>query len=110
MVDLLIGLLHTNLRLFSRLATCIVLMSALVFGLLVRHLLACTALPMPVARLARDQFFALLVLETNTKERASGQSFPRIHTHTHTHTHTRTARCPCPALAHALLLEPGLCL
>jgi hypothetical protein len=69
--------------------------------------------PAHVSLLAWQAINALLcfVHETKTKERASGQSFLRVHTrtHTHTHTHTQTQRCPCPALAHALLLEPGLC-
>jgi hypothetical protein len=69
--------------LFSELAACFMLMSALVFGLLVRHLYVCTPLPKPVSRLARDQFFALCSKQTQRKEHLANHFCAFIHTHTH---------------------------
>ncbi len=83
MVGLFIDLIHTNLRLLSRLASCLVLMSALAFGHPVRHL-SYTALPMSVARLGKRSMlcFALCSKQTQRKERLANHF--RAFTHTHT--------------------------
>ncbi len=46
------------------------------------------------------------VLETNTKERASGQSFPRVRTHTHTARPLPCSGSRSPSVARCVLMSP----